>query len=180
MLVIIDAQRAFDDVEYWGVRNNPHCEDNIAALVAAWEGHGWPIVAVRHDSTSTQSPLHPDSRLHGFKPCVPASPNLLVTKTVNSAFYGEPDLEKWLRSNGHSEVAICGITTNHCCETTARMAGNVGFGVMFVLDATATFDRVDLDGRTVSADEIIRVTGANLHGEFAEVVRTEEYLGQLG
>ena len=99
-------------------------------------------------------------------------PDLLVTKRVNSAFYGEPSLDDWLRGRGIETVVICGITTNHCCETTARMAGNLGYRVLFVGDATCTFDRRALDGGIIPAEEIQRVSEASLHGEFAEVVST--------
>ncbi|MDK4333803.1 isochorismatase family protein, partial [Corynebacterium accolens] len=68
------------------------------------------------------------------------------------------------------------FTTNHCCETTARMAGNLGFDVSFILDATACFPRTDHEGKTVSADEIMRATAANLHGEFANVMTTANYV----
>jgi len=54
---------------------------------------------------------------------------------VNSAFHGDPDLAAWLRARDLTGLAICGITTNHCCETTARVGGNLGFDVRFVLDA---------------------------------------------
>jgi len=86
------------------------------------------------------------------------------------------DLHEWLRSSGIDDVVICGITTNHCCETTARMAGNLGYAVRFVIDATHTFDMAGPDGRTVSADELTRATAASLHGEFADVVRTSGVL----
>jgi nicotinamidase-related amidase len=36
------------------------------------------------------------------------------------------------------EVVICGIRTEQCCETTARVASDLGFDVTFVTDATAT------------------------------------------
>jgi nicotinamidase-related amidase len=67
---------------------------------------------------------------------------------------------------------ICGITTNQCCETTARMAGNLGYRTLFAVDATHAFDRRDLNGGVIPADEIVRVTAANLEGEFATVVPT--------
>lgn len=119
-LVVIDAQLAFDDTGYWGERNNPTCEENIALLVRVWQEKDWPIVVVRHDSADPGSPVHPDSAGHAFKRCVPESCDLLVSKSVNSAFYGESSLEQWLRDREIHSLAICGITTNHCCETTAR------------------------------------------------------------
>ena len=33
-LLVVDVQRGLDDVDHWGARNNPACEDNIAALIA--------------------------------------------------------------------------------------------------------------------------------------------------
>jgi nicotinamidase-related amidase len=35
-LIVVDVQRAFDDADYWGRRNNPACEANVAARLAAW------------------------------------------------------------------------------------------------------------------------------------------------
>ncbi|MEY4296821.1 MAG: Isochorismatase family protein YecD, partial [Actinomycetota bacterium] len=82
------------------------------------------------------------------------------------------DLNQWLKASGYSNLVICGIQTNYCCETTARMAGNLGYSVEFVLDATRTFDLTDMNGNRVSADELSRITATNLHGEFATVVST--------
>ena len=49
-LVVVDAQQGFDD-PWWGTRNNPSCDDNIAALAVAWGRLGRPVVHVRHDSS---------------------------------------------------------------------------------------------------------------------------------
>ena len=65
------------------------------------------------------------------------------------------------------------------CETTARVAGNLGYAVTFVLDATHTFDRTGPDGTTLTAAELARATATNLHGEFATVVSTAEVLEAL-
>ena len=99
-----------------------------------------------------------------------------MTKTVNSSFHGTPDLDAWLRAGDISRIVVCGITTNHCCETTARVGGNLGHRVLFALDATHTFDRTGPDGQVVSADQLAHVTATNLHGEFATVVSTSELL----
>jgi len=175
-LVVVDVQRAFEDEEYWGRRNNPDCEANVAALLAEWRAQGRPVVFVRHDSDEDVSPLRPGEPGNAFKPELTGEPDLLVTKQVNSAFYGDPDLDAWLRGRDISSFALCGITTNHCVETTARMGGNLGYDVLFVLDACHTFDREGPDGKVVTADEITRATAASLHDEFATVVKTADLL----
>jgi nicotinamidase-related amidase len=177
-LIVVDVQRGFDDPS-WGPRNNPESERNIARLVAAWREAGWPLVYVRHDSTTPGSPLRPGQPGNDLMDFLDGEPDLLVTKHVNSAFYGQPDLDGWLQARSAQRIAICGITTNHCCETTARMAGNLGYDTRFVLDATHTFDRTGPDGATVSAADLARVTAANLDGEFARVVTTDEILAAL-
>jgi nicotinamidase-related amidase len=174
-LVVVDAQGGFDD-PWWGPRNNPDCDRNIAALVDRWSSLGRPLVYVRHDSEDPGSPLHPASAGNALKPYLEPEPDLVVTKSVNSSFHGSPDLHAWLLGRQVAGIVVCGITTNHCCETTARVGGNLGHDVLFALDATHTFDRVGPDGTTVGADELARVTATNLHGEFATVVSTADLL----
>ena len=178
VLVAVDVQRGFADAGYWGVRDNPGAEANIGRLVAHWRTRGRPVVVVRHDSTDPSSPLHPSSPGHALHPVVGESWDLLVTKSVNSAFHGSPDLDAWLRGGGFPTIVVCGITTNHCCETTARVGGNLGYDVRFALDATHTFDRVAPDGEVVPAATLARITATNLHGEFATVVSTADLLVQ--
>jgi nicotinamidase-related amidase len=175
-LVVVDAQRGFDDAAYWGPRNNPGCDDNIARLVAHWARRGRPLVYVRHDSDEPGSPLESGTPGNELKVYLQAQPDLLVTKSVNSSFHGSPDLHAWLGEHRLDGIVVCGITTNHCCETTARVGGNLGHRVLFALDATHTFDRTGPDGTVVTADELARVTATNLHGEFAEVVSTDDLL----
>lgn len=54
------------------------------------------------------------------------------------------------------------------------MAGNMGYQVKFVLDATRTFDFTDLKGNVVKAEDVYQMTATNLNGEFAEVVMTSD------
>jgi nicotinamidase-related amidase len=178
-LVVVDVQEGFDDPA-WGTRNNPEFEHNLQRLLEAWAHAGLPLVYVRHDSNDPDSPLHPDRPGNDLqKVLATASPDLLVIKHVNSSFHGSPDLHGWLRGNGLTGIVVTGITTNHCCETTARVGGNLGYDVRFVLDATYTFDRTGPDGSTLTADELARATATNLHGEFATVVSTADLVEAL-
>ena len=173
-LVVVDVQQGFSDAAYWGSRNNPACEPNIARLVRRWRAAGAPIVVVRHDSVEPASPLRPGQPGNALRSEVPGDPDLLVTKSVNSSFHGSPDLDGWLRRRDLTGIAVCGVTTNHCCETTARVGGNLGYDVLFVLDATYTFDRAAPDGTVVPADTLALVTATNLAGEFATIVSTND------
>ncbi|MFJ2650190.1 cysteine hydrolase family protein [Streptomyces sp. NPDC087420] len=188
-LVVVDVQKGFEE-EVWGRRNNPDAEGNIAALIDVWQASGRAVVFVRHDSTQVEesaSPLRPGYAGNGFKDFVErrrgkgSGAELLVTKNVNSAFYGEPDLDAWLKGAGVGQIVVVGIQTNMCNETTARMGGNLGYEVFFPLDAMHTFDLEGPFGWTHTADELSRATAVSLHGGgFAKVVTTEELVAAAG
>ena len=174
-LLVIDVQIGFDDPA-WGIRNNPDCEANVVSLIAAWRAAGRPVVFVRHDSVLPQSPLRPGLPGNALRPQLGGEPDLLVTKNVSSAFLGSPDLHGWLQERDIGGVVVTGVQTNFCCETTARMAGNLGYDTIFVIDATHTFDLAAYGGGTITADELARVTATNLDGEFGTVVTTADLL----
>ena len=178
VLLLIDVQQGLDD-PYWGKRNNPQAEQQMARLLAAWREKQWPVVHVKHHSTNPKSPLRPEQPGCQIKPEVQPLPGeLLFTKTVNSAFIGT-DLENYLRENDFSKLVVVGLTTDHCVSTSVRIAGNLGFDVQLVADATATFERTGVDGQSITAEEMHQIHLASLHQEFCTVVTTEELLTTL-
>jgi nicotinamidase-related amidase len=177
-LIVIDVQKGFAEHDIRGERNNPDCEENVARLIEAWRENKLPVVFVKHNSKSETSVLRPNQPGNDFKDIITGEPDLLVTKSVNSAFYGTPDLYQWLKANESDSVAICGIQTNMCCETTARMAGNLGLDTWFILDATHTFAK-EFNGRKISAEELAQTTAVNLSGEFAEILSTEAAISRI-
>ena len=179
-LIIVDAQRAFLEWEAAGLkRNNPQAVSNMAKLLAAFRQNGSAVFHVRHASTETDSALRPERS--GYAPIEgleETDGEPVIVKHVNSAFIGT-DLEARLRAGGLKTLVIAGITTNHCVETTTRMAGNLGFDARLVRDACYTFDRVGPDGELHLADDIHRMTLSNLAGEFATIQPTDEILAAL-
>jgi nicotinamidase-related amidase len=170
-LVIIDVQQGFDDPK-WGRRNNSNAEGNISQLISFWRNKKLPIIHIQHCSTKSDSPLRPNQPGVEFKrEAMPIEGEQIFKKSVNSAFIGT-NLESYLRQNGIEKIVIVGLTTDHCVSTTTRMAGNLGFKVLLVSDATATFDRQGPDGKEYKAEDIFAVHLASLHDEFCNVVST--------
>jgi nicotinamidase-related amidase len=177
-LVVIDVQKGFDAPQ-WGRRNNPQAEDNIARLLEAWRRTNRPVIHIQHMSRNPASPLRPGQEGNELKDLVrPQGREPVVRKCVNSSFIGT-GLEARLRRGGIKTLVMTGINTNHCVSTTARMAGNLGFEGYVVADGTATFDRRGHDGRLHKAKDMHDIGLAELHGEFATVLETDEVLELL-
>ena len=179
-LIVVDVQRAFDEWEAAGKRrNNPDAVARIADLLDGFRTQRAPIFHIRHQGTKPTSSFLPGGT--GFPVKDEARERdgeVVIVKRVNSAFIGT-DLESRLRVAGIKTVVICGATTNHCVETTTRMAGNLGFDARLVRDATWTFDRVGPDGDAHSAEAIHAMTLSNLNGEFARIVTAAEAIASL-
>jgi nicotinamidase-related amidase len=179
-LIVVDVQRAFDQWEAAGKRrNNPDAVARIADLLAAFRERHAPIFHIRHEGTRPQSSFLPDGPGYPVKDeARELTGEPVIVKRVNSAFIGT-DLESRLRAADTRTLVICGATTNHCVETTTRMAGNLGFDAHLVRDATWTFDRIGPDGDAHSAEAIHAMTLSNLNGEFARIVTAAEAIAAL-
>jgi nicotinamidase-related amidase len=172
-LILIDIQKGFDDIAYWGgQRNNPDAENNAGQLLEIWRANHLPIFHIQHCSSNPNSLLHASNQGNEFKEMVkPILGEPIIKKNVNSAFIGT-DLKQQLDQQKINTLVIVGLTTDHCVSTTTRMAGNYGFDTFIVSDATATFNKTGVDGQVFSAELMHETALASLNGEFATVVTT--------
>ena len=172
-LLIIDMQVGMTWPEA-SVRNNLGAESVIAKLLTDWRARHAPIVHVRHMSREPGSPFWPGQPGVEFQPALsPLPTELVVEKNVPDAFI-RTGLERWLHAHGESAVVIVGVSTNNSVEATARTAGNLGFRTYVVSDATFAFSKRDFDGVKRSAKEVHAMSLANLHGEYATVIHSEQ------
>lgn len=175
-LLLIDVQQGLDDPRF-PPRNNPDAEKRIAELLATWRANGWPVIHVQHMSVEPGSTLRPELPGNAFKPeAAPIAGEPIFRKTVSSPFIGT-GLESHLRLNGITDLVVAGLTTEHCVSSTVRTAGNLGFNVTVVDDATAAFDTVGPDGKLYSGELMHRTALASLNEEFASVRSTKDILG---
>lgn len=179
-LILIDIQKGFDDIEYWGGhRNNPDAETNAGTLLNYWRQNNLPVFHIKHCSTNPVSKLAEGNVGNEFKDVVkPKTGEPIIKKSVNSSFIGT-DLKHQLDNAGIRNLVIAGLTTDHCVSTTTRMAGNYGYDTYIVSDATATFDRMGADGQKYSAEIIHDTALASLQNEFATVLKTVDLINIL-
>ena len=176
-LLLIDIQKGFDNLEYFGgERNNPDAEHNAGLILAYWRKNNWPLFHVQHCSVKPGSPLaegHPGNEQKEEVKPIAGEP--VIKKNVNSAFIGT-DLKERLDALGTRTVVIVGLTTSYCVSTTTRMAANLGYTTVVVSDATAAFHLDGVNGESLSAQLIHDISLATLKGEFAEILSTKEIL----
>jgi len=108
----------------------------------------------------------------------PKPGEIVVKKHRYSAFYGT-DLDIILRGWGVDTVVIAGVTTENCCLSTARDALFRDYKVVFLSDATATFDYPDVGQGAMSADEIHKAVLVILSVSTAHVMKVEEFISRL-
>ena len=92
----------------------------------------------------------------------------VLSKNRYDAFHGT-DLEERLRAKGVTDVAICGVMTNLCVETTARTAFVKDFRVRVLSDATAT-----------ASHKMHLASLLNLEYGFAYLQTAKEWVAGLG
>lgn len=176
--MVIDLQKAIDHPS-WGRRNNPDCEKVVARLLAAWRAQRMPIVHIRHDSREPGSTYRPGQPGHAFKPeTAPLAGESVIGKTTASAFVAT-GLEAWLREHDYRTLVIAGVITSNSVETTARMAGCLGFETYVVADGCFTVDKRDLAGELHPAERVHALSLANLQGEYATVIESADLLAAL-
>jgi len=178
-LVVIDVQESFRQRPLWQTISDPDIAGVVDRLVSQLRAAGDLVVWVLHSEPGSGTPFDPAT---GFvrliEPLAPAEGEPVLTKTSHNAFT-TTNLQQLLTARGIRELLIAGIRTEQCCETTARLASDLGYRVRFVLDATATqpLDRHDGRGR-LSAAEVQERTAAALQGRFAEVVDVRQVLAE--
>ncbi|CAM2802504.1 isochorismatase [Streptococcus acidominimus] len=176
-LMLIDIQNTFRDGS-WGPRNNDSAEEQSARLLAYFRETKELVIHVNHISKSPESRFFHQGEGFDFQDMVrPLEGELVISKTVNSAFIGTK-LKEYLDDNKVDTLIIAGLTTPHCVSTTTRMAGNYGFATYLVEDATAAFDLRDPKGNIIPAQTIHEISLATLHDEFATIVTTEAVINE--
>jgi nicotinamidase-related amidase len=178
-LLVIDIQDSFKaDPRRWERRYNPRFEENVDRLLQAYRSAGLPVIFFLHtDPDPGFETGGPFFKLMDFLAPAPGEP-VLVKNTRNA--FTSTNLQQILAERGVERVVITGISTEQCCETTARVAADLGYDADFVTEATRTFPILDPEtGEDAPADEIVRRTELVLRGRFARIATVDGLVREL-
>jgi len=168
-LLVIDAQDSFKARPSWERRNNLQFEQNVGALIDAYRAAKLPVIYFLH--TDPDPYFEPDSpylKLMDFIERRPEEP--LIVKNTRNCFTST-GLGAMLLDRGARRIAVTGIQTEQCCETTTRVAADLGYAVDFVSEGTMTFPIANLDrpGEELGTDAIVERTEYALRRRFARI-----------
>jgi nicotinamidase-related amidase len=180
------AQRMPGLLDYFQERARTVVEPALRCLLDRFRAHGLAVIyttvaselsdgrdlaprfqrsnaATRQQVGAAQFPPRTDAWAHIVAALTPRPNELILNKTTFSAF-ASTGLERTLRHLGMETLVIGGVATNVCVEATARDAVDLGYQVILVEDACATYSPESHEatllnfqgfGRVRSADEVL-------------------------
>ncbi|MDR5800035.1 isochorismatase family protein [Caballeronia sp. LZ001] len=173
-LIIIDVQESFRQTADWSDADLPAFKSAILRLDRGAREVGVPVVHIFHIGKAG-----PFTRESGFvvpQDWLPGAPSVVFEKHTHNAFT-DTGLDLWLRRRQIDHLVITGIRTEQCCETTTRVASDIGYTVDYVTDATLTFPMTHAtSGRVYSPAEIKAHTELVLQNRFARIASVDDAL----
>ena len=193
-LIVIDVQESFQRSPLWSTISNPDVVHDVNRLVRHAREAGDLVVWVLHSEPGSGGPFDPASGFvryqDGLAAVEPGEPE--IRKTSHNAFT-TTNLGQILTENGIRSVTISGIRTEPGCETTARLASDLGYEVTFGTEATATnpiphrallesledpdslsAEQLLADPRTLPAEAVLERVEYALAGRFARIATVDE------
>jgi nicotinamidase-related amidase len=178
-LLVIDAQDSFKASPRWEQRNNRDFEKNVANLIRLYRQHHLPVVYFLHtDADPGFETSSPHYKLMDF--LAPSDSEPVMHKNTRNVFTST-GLPEWLMERRVRRLAITGIQMEQCCETSARVAADLGYAVDFVTEGTLTFPipNHDKPGEELPVEATRERTEYVLRGRFARIATVADIAKEL-
>ena len=182
-LLIVDLVNGFADPAVFGGGNIPQAIEQTTGLLAHARKQGWPVAHSRivfadddadHNIFTLKVPgmltLKEADHNSAIVPLLaPAAGELVVRKTVPSAFFGT-SLAAWLSQRGVQTLLVAGAVTSGCVRASVVDAMQYGFRPLVVSDCVGDraigphdanlFDMQQKYATVLTRDEAVRATQA--------------------
>lgn len=142
VLLVVDVQQALIDA-------NPVREDefllNLKMMIDVAHASGTEVVYVRHDSGPDDVLTAGTDGWQLYRSLKPCANERVFDKKVNSAFH-QTGLDAYLKEKGVGRIVLCGMQTEHCIDTTCKVAFELGYDVVLPSGGTTTYTNPFLTG----------------------------------
>ncbi len=178
-LLIIDVQNDYFPGGAMELVGATEAGARAGQALAVFRERAWPVVHVQHVADEPDATFFlPDTAGVEIHPSVSPRPGeMIVRKHYPNAFRETPLLDH-LRGQDVTRLAIVGMMTHMCVDTSVRAAADLGFECLLGHDACATTAQ-SFGDVTVSAEDVQTAFLAALDGTFAEVLSVEELSARL-
>ncbi|GLK97992.1 N-carbamoylsarcosine amidohydrolase [Achromobacter insolitus] len=180
-LLIVDLVNGFADPAVFGGGNIPQAIEQTIGLLAHARKQGWPVAHSRivfadddadHNIFTLKVPgmltlKEADHNSAIVPQLAPAAGELVVRKTVPSAFFGT-SLAAWLAQRGVQTLLVAGAVTSGCVRASVVDAMQYGFRPLVVSDCVGDraigpheanlFDMQQKYATVLTRDEALRAT----------------------
>ncbi|WP_186369625.1 isochorismatase family protein [Yersinia alsatica] len=175
-LLIIDVQQSFEHKDFWQPQDLPAFSAALNQLITGCKQRGVALVDVFH--VAAEGPFSLASGYVKPMSLVSHQADVTVQKRVHNALT-DSGLDQWLKERHINHLIIAGMRTEQCCETTARVASDLGYQVTFVTEATLTFPMTQPNGVLLSSAELKLRTETVLVERFAAIKTVAQALDAL-
>jgi nicotinamidase-related amidase len=176
-LIIIDIQNDYFENGAIELVNPIAASLNAGKILEHFRANNLPIAHIQHISANPEAmPIFVEGT-NGVKIHENVKP--LDGENVFQKFYPnsfrDTGLTAYLKENDVTEVIITGMMTHMCVDATTRAAFDYGYKCTVIGDACALRD-LEINGKTVKADDVHHAFLAALAFFYAEIKTTEEFL----
>jgi nicotinamidase-related amidase len=145
-------------------------------LLAVFRKAAWSVYHIQHIAAQPAATFFlPGSTGVEIHPSVAPLPNeSVITKHYPNSFR-ETNLLERLKTDGITQLLVCGMMTSMCVDATVRAAFDLEFTCTIAQDACATRD-LTLDRETVSARQVHTAFLAAMGAVYAKIRTTDDIL----
>jgi nicotinamidase-related amidase len=182
ILLSVDLQHGMvEGDKEWGPRSTPKLVENVEYLLKTWREKGWPIIHIQHDADK-----EPDNPIAARFPktfaihtsAAPEGDEKVFVKHTSSAFFA-PELPEAIKSYGHRRIVVIGMDGTQCVNSTVRQGDDLGYKMVIVADACASYGVEDFEGKQLDAQNSHNSAMYMLQA-FVKVTTTAELFKELG
>lgn len=178
-LLLIDIQNDYFPGGAWELARADEAAGLARLALERFRERRWPVFHIQHINTRPDAafflPGTPGSEIHGK--VTPADGEPVIIKHTPDAFFQTP-LPEALHRAAIRKLVVCGMMSHMCIDTSVRAARTYGYETTLLHDACATRD-LQWGGSIIPAATVHEAFMAALHGAFADVRATEDFLPSL-